>query len=100
MSDDLTAVLRKLARALIEATPETWTDATLRLQARSDGLAHTIESEAHPSEPIIATDDVLAATRELQRLCEARMEPFVSLTFRVALEGDAWRFTADFMRPA
>jgi hypothetical protein len=99
MSEALTPIFRRLTRALIEATPETWSDATLRLQARSDGLAHAIESEAHPGETMSVTDDVRAVTRELQLACEAEGKPFLGLTFRVRTVADGWRFTADLTHP-
>jgi hypothetical protein len=100
MSDTLTPIFRRLTRALIEATPETWADATLRLQARSDGLAHAIESESRPGEAMPVTDDLREVTRELRLACEAEGKPFLGLTFRIRSVGEGWRFTADFTYPA
>jgi hypothetical protein len=100
MSEALTPIFRRLTRALIESTPESWPDATLRLQARSDGLAHTIESESRPGEGVEVTDDVRAATREVQLACEAEGKPFLGLTFRIRSVAEGWRFTADFTYPA
>ena len=60
----------QLASALIEATPEWWTHATLVLdcppEGLGSGLAHAIFKAEFPQDVVVATDEVMIATRMLE----------------------------------
>jgi hypothetical protein len=94
-------VLQELATALVQATPEWWTEATMRVevQEHSDGttgMSHSIASEQHPRDIVVATDEIFAATRELQMLCAAASKPWSTLVFRIKQVDEDWNFTTTF----
>jgi hypothetical protein len=99
----MTPILQRIASALIEATPDTWTAATMRVEAKRNPngeleMPHSIWSDQHPKFAI-PTDDLFAATYELQQLCEKAKKPWSALVFRIEQVGDDWKFTTDFEYP-
>jgi hypothetical protein len=93
-------ILKALAHALVNATPETWDEATLELEVGDEGLGHTITSAAHRDEIVTATDDVFAQTMALQDLFESRGQSFRTAEIRVYREDrdgvENWKFKVKF----
>jgi hypothetical protein len=101
LQQQMSPLLRQIGSALIEATPEWWTEATMRVEVRRSpngdtGMPHSIWSEQYPHEVVEATDDIFAATRALQQLCERAGQPWSALLFRIEQVGEGWRFGTDF----
>ncbi|HEY1065550.1 MAG TPA: hypothetical protein VGE52_05560 [Pirellulales bacterium] len=96
-----------LASALIEATPEWWTEALLRVkavrtpeeQALPTKKTHKISSREFLKDIVVATDDVVAASRAIQADCDAAGELWSELEFRVEQSGGEWTFHAAFQYP-
>jgi len=99
----ITPILQRLGGALIEALPEWWSDATLRVEVKqsADGVAisHSIQSEQNPKDVVVGTDEIFTATRELQLLSERIGEPWSALVIHVQLEGEKWGFRTNFEYP-
>jgi hypothetical protein len=94
-------LLQRIAGALVEAMPEWWTEAAIRVEVKHHpdtvtGMPHTIWSEQYPRELVVPTDDIYEATRALQQLCEQAGQPWSALVFRVEQVGEEWRFTTNF----
>ena len=105
LQERMTPLLQRIAGALVEATPEWWTEATMRVEVKHDpngstGMPHSIWSERHPRDVVEPTDEIYAATRALQQLCEQAGQPWSALVFRIEQAGDGWRFGTDFEYPA
>lgn len=103
LQDEQTPIFQQLADALVEATPEWWSEATLELTASASGfgsgLSHDISSVEHPEDVVVATDEVLEATRALELTCVRHRDSWVRCVFRIRQKSSgAWRFTADFER--
>lgn len=101
LQDEQTPIFQSLANALVEATPEWWTEATLELtvSAFGTGLAHTISSADFPRDVVVATDEVFDATRALELASVRHGDSWKRCVFRISQESTgAWRFTADFER--
>lgn len=104
MSDqeELLSIYRDLAGALIEATPEWWSQATLELSAPPEGLgkgvAHAISNEDYPRDVVVATDEIMAATRLIELHSLQRSDPWKRCVFRISQDGENWRFSADYER--
>jgi hypothetical protein len=101
LSDRMTPLLQRLATALVQATPEKWDSAKLlvRVIDRAEGateMAHEIACEEFPNELISPTDEIFAATRELQQFCSLSGQPFRTLTFAVNRVGQHWKYETDF----
>lgn len=92
----------QLASALIEATPEWWTHATLALDCPpagfGNGLTHTISNADFPNDVVVATDEVMLATRMLELSSKRHSDSWKRCVFRVFQEGEHWRFSADYER--
>jgi hypothetical protein len=103
LHEEMTLILRRLASALIEIIPETWTEATLRaeVQRSEEGtsISHSIESEQHPHDVVVGRDDLFRATRELQLLCDEAGQPWSGLIVRAQQVDEQWRFTTKFEYP-
>lgn len=101
-SEDLTAIYRQLTSALIEATPEWWSHATLELVASHEGLgnglSHAISNADYPQDVVVATDEILEATRVLELDSLKRADTWNRCVFRIRQEGENWKFTADYER--
>lgn len=103
LQDEQTPIFRRLADALVEATPEWWSEATLELTAPpsgfGSGLSHVISSAEHPGDVVVATDEVFEATRALELASVRHRDSWVRCVFRIRQEpSGAWRFSADFER--
>jgi hypothetical protein len=97
----MSPLLRELGGALIEVAPEWWTEATMRVEVKrypngDTGMSHSVRSEQYPRDVVQATDEIFAATRALQQLCERAGQPWSALVVRVEQVGEAWRFSTDF----
>ena len=103
IQDQMTPILRQIATALIETTPEEWSKATLRSEASRSGgqteLAHSIWSDLHPAEVAVGTEDLFLAVRELQLVCDGAGHPWSALVVQIEQEEGQWRFTANFEYP-
>jgi hypothetical protein len=98
---NLSPLLPKLASPLIQATPEHWTEATLRVEVKTYpdgriGLAHDIKSEQYPQDVVSANDEIFALTREIQLLCDQAGHPWSVFTYRVEQVGNNWKFSSNF----
>lgn len=95
-------VFERLAGALIEATPESWLEATLELTPKQHGsivsLAHSIYSNEGRREIVEPTEELYSATHNLQLVSERYGDHWSSCIFRVFQEGQAWRFSVTFQR--
>lgn len=101
LTERMTPILQRIAIALVEATPENWDSATLRVRINeraqgTTGLAHEISSEAFPNELVQPTEELFVATRELQQVCGAAGQPFSKLTLSVRRVGQDWKYESDF----
>lgn len=101
LTERMTPILQRIASALVEATPEYWDSAMLRVRVNENGngtigLAHEISCEAFPNELAQPTDEIFIATRELQQLCGGAGQPFSKLTFAVKRVGQDWKYESDF----
>ena len=97
----LTPILQRIANALVEATPEWWSEAAMRCEVQKTsngetGISHSISSKNYPQDIVLATDDLFVCTRELQLLCESNGHPWSALAFRINQSEDGWHFTTDF----
>lgn len=102
LEDQQAEIYPQLATALIEATPEWWTHATLELNCTSEGLGtgleHSISNADFPKDVVVATDEVMMATRMLE-LCSVRhSDSWKRCVFRIWQDGDNWRFEATYER--
>lgn len=103
LQDEQTPIFQRLAHALVEATPEWWSAAALELTAPVAGfglgLAHAISCAEYPRDVVVATDEVLEATRALEMVCVLHGDSWRRCVFRITQEpSGAWRFVADFER--
>jgi hypothetical protein len=103
LQDEQTPIFQRLAHALVEATPEWWSAATLALTTPASGfgtgLAHSISSAEHLRDIVVATDEVLEATRALELASVRHGDSWRRCVFHISQEpSGAWRFTADFER--
>src|SRR5438552_2819407 len=100
LQERMTPILQRLADALVAAIPESWPEATLRAEVRPPGdavgIVHAIWSTQDPSESVEATDDIAAATRELQLLGAQGGQAWSALLFEVERGDQGWQFSADF----
>jgi hypothetical protein len=103
-AERMTAILKRVGGALIEAAPEWWTEATLRVEVRTSSagteIKHSIKSEQHPRDIVVGTDELFAVTRELQLLSDQAGEPWAALVMQVRQDGDDWKFAINFEYPA
>jgi hypothetical protein len=104
LQKQMTPLLRQIASSLIEATPEWWTEAMLRVEVEYGpddelSMSHADQSAEYPQDVVEATDDILAATRALQLLCAKAKKPWSALTFRIEQTGNDWQFSTDFEYP-
>ena len=102
LPDPPTPDFKQIVRTLIEATPEWWASATLELVAPPDGLgqgvSHLIYNPRHPRDIVVPTDDLMAATRELELVSLSQGDSWRRCIFRISQEQDNWRFVAEFER--
>jgi len=102
-AEQMTAILRRVGGALIEATPERWTEATLRVEVRTSAegttITHSVKSEQHPRDIVLGTDELFEATRELQLLSDRAGEPWAAFVMRVRQESGDWKFDINFEYP-
>jgi len=101
LAEQMQPLLQRIGSSLIEATPEAWSEAVLRvIVQRGHGdvtsLSHTISSDMHPGEPCVPTSELFTATRGLQLQCEQVGKPWVALTVRIVQARDQWTFSSDF----
>lgn len=93
---------QRLADALIEATPEWWTEATLELvptwHGSVVGLQHSITNRAGHRDIVEPTPNLYAATQELHMLAERRGDKWTRCTFNVFQENGTWRYVAEYAR--
>ena len=95
-------IFMRMANALIGATPEQWSEATLELvptnQGKVVGLAHCISNSVHPKDIVEPTPELFEATQQLQELSRKHGDNWQRCLFHVFEEGSAWRFSAEFQR--
>ena len=91
---------KRIADALIEATPECWCAARLEVSIREEdgvvGMPHTISSPEGRREVVAPTDEIMAATFELRELFRQHGRSWRRLVFDVTSEGEAWRYVARY----
>ena len=101
LQSEQTPILNAIGSALIAATPEHWKSVTLELVATQPttltvGLVHTITSPEGHRDLITPTEDLMAATTELQCLCERYGRPFARIVFEVSCDANgSWNFASD-----
>jgi hypothetical protein len=102
LQDEQTPIFQQLASALVEATPEWWTHASLELVAPPEGfgngLSHSIYNSDFPQDVVVPTDEILEATRLLELASTKHSDSWKRCVFRIQQEGESWGFTADFER--
>ena len=103
LQEDQSLIFRRLADALVEATPEWWSAAELELVAPpaglGGGLAHTISSGEYPRDIVVPTDEIMEATRALELASLRHGDAWRRCVFRVAQEPSGhWCFVAEFER--
>jgi len=96
----LNGFMNRIGSGLISATPEWWTDATLRVEVKTatDGgvsISHSITSEQH-KDVVVGSDEIFTATRELQLMACDSGEPWSAFIMRVQLEDEQWKFKVNF----
>ena len=90
-------ILKALAAALINATPDDWLDFMLSLEVTDEGCGHTITSEQHPDDIVAATTDVFDSTSRLEDLFKRRGEPWKRAIIRVWQTPDGkWKFSGTY----
>jgi hypothetical protein len=105
LREEQSPIFRRLACALVEATPEWWSAAELELVAPpsglGSGLAHSIWSDEHPHDLVIPTDEIMEATRALELASVQRGDDWSRSAFRI-MRGPSgqWRFSVTFERDA
>jgi hypothetical protein len=102
LQDEQMQIFRQLTAALVEATPEWWTHASLELVAPPEGLgnglSHSISNSDFPQDVVVPTDEVLEATRLLELASTKYSDSWQRCVFRIQQEVESWRFTTDFQR--
>jgi len=98
-AERMTEILKRIGGALIQAIPESWTDATLRVEVRTDAegtsITHSIKS-AKRRDIVMGSDDLFAATRELQLFSEQAEEPWTTFEMQVYEKDGQWKFEINF----
>jgi hypothetical protein len=104
VADQMTAILKRIGASVIEATPEWWTEATLRVEAKNSPegaeLSHLITSEEHHKDLVVGTEEIFSGTRQLQLLSEQAGEPSAAFVMKLRQEGGDWKFQIEFEYPA
>ena len=99
-AERMTAILKRVGGELLGATPEGWTEATLRVEVKRSGdntaITHSIRSEQHPADVAVGTDELYAAPRELQLLADQAGEPWAAFEMREWQEDGDWKFDIHF----
>src|SRR5437763_359058 len=95
------AIHREIANQLIAATPEWWDYARLSLTfASADGVdscEHEISNPSHPGDVVVATDELMAATRALGLLYKQKGHPLRQAVYEVSQRADGqWEFKSQF----
>ncbi|MFO0977844.1 MAG: hypothetical protein U0996_15680 [Planctomycetaceae bacterium] len=102
LTDEQAEIYPQLAQALIEATPEWWTQAELVLECPAEGfgsgLAHSISNSEFPEDIVVATDEVMLATRMLELCSKRHSDSWKRCVFRIRQEGENWRLSAEYER--
>jgi hypothetical protein len=102
LQEEQAPIFKRIASALVEATPEWWSSATLELSVRETlegvDIAHCISNAEFPRDFVTPTDELSSATRELVLASQRHQDGWKRCLFRVTQEGDAWRFVAEFER--
>lgn len=101
MSDEQAEIYPQLTMALIEATPEWWNKATLELvcsEGMGNGLEHRISNPDYPQDIVVATDEILTATRMLELCSKRHADAWRRCVFQIAEKDGKWSFTAEFER--
>jgi hypothetical protein len=105
LQEQMTPILQRIAGALIEATPEWWAAAAMRVEVKhyqngDTGMPHSIWSEQHPQDVVEPTDEIYAATYALRQVCKQAGQPWSALVLRIEQVGEGWRFSTEFEYPA
>ena len=91
---------RRIASALIEATPDSWRKARLEVEVKEEagvlGMPHTILSPEGRREVVAATDDISSATFELRELFKKHGKAWRRLVFEIIEEEGRWRYVANY----
>ncbi|SRR6266542_4400120 len=93
-------ILQDLGHALIEATPESWNEATLELEQEEEGCSHVITSREHSKDIVIATDDIFEATGRLEDLFRERGQLWKRAVFSATRNDndteESWAFNVEY----
>lgn len=103
LDEEQTPIFVAITNALVEATPEWWNSATLELTAPDgvfgSGLEHSISNSDHAQDVVVATDELMEATRALELVCVRHGDSWRRCVFQIHEAGDGdWGFTANFER--
>ena len=93
-------ILKNLANALVEATPEWWNDATLELEQTSEGCAHSIFSANHPNDIVVPTDEIYEATAQLEDLFANKSQSWKKAVLKLTRSDrrgeESWQFKVEY----
>jgi hypothetical protein len=90
-------IYQLISTGLIEATPENWNSAILKLNYSDDCLSHCILSDEGHQEIVSASEEIFSATRELEILLKSNKKMFSSALLRVWMnENDLWKYSIEF----
>jgi hypothetical protein len=96
-------ILERIATALIDAIPEHWTFAQLRLIAPAKGIgtypesaSHSITNPTHPHEFLAPTEELSTATWDLEQICRSHRSYWKRVVITVRLVDGDWDWAAKF----
>jgi hypothetical protein len=91
---------KRIASALIEATPGSWERARLEVEANDEAgvlrMPHTISSPDGQREIVAATEEICAATFELRELFKQHGRAWRRLVFDIMQQEGSWHYVAHF----
>ncbi len=105
LQEEQSPIFERLAYALVEATPEWWSSAELELVASpdgfGDGLDHSISNSDYPRDLVMATDEIIEATRALELASVRHGDAWSRCLFKIGQDPSGhWRFSVAFERDA
>ncbi|HEX6640287.1 MAG TPA: hypothetical protein VF215_04205 [Thermoanaerobaculia bacterium] len=93
-----TSLIDQIANALIGATPEHWSRATLEIEwpIGSETLSYSIYTSDFPLETAEPSGDMYMAGRRLMQLFKLRGSPWVRLLLNIWMERDTWKYRVEY----
>jgi hypothetical protein len=90
-----------IVEQLVITTPEWWDYAVLKLIQSVDGgsslCEHHISNPKFPNDCVVATEELMAATRRLALLYNARSSPWSTVIYEIwQSSNQQWSFRTDF----